>query len=372
MINVTNNPFSSSGFQSGRPIADSVALRNCASRPPASLVASWNNQDEYIPSSSSPSSGTYTRSSISVVPLANGETAISVDPLARGETVRTGEITDKMREEMRNEDGSYWSAMSLISVAYPTLSGIIDQVFEEKGINETIFYEGCSYGMSINPDGVFIFPPEEFSVKGVDEEFAEEICLALEDAVNSSALNMKDNPQLFQKNGLSPDYEPAKWGRDIDRDEWLSQSIPDYSEYIEELRADICDKYSDLNVVDFSMKITDEGKLTIFNVKTEGNDPIANAQALERMNNGLTGEIEKKAEYLGLLLFSVRGYTHGDVLMEGMLEPFDDGSRGDIKRYKQEIILTSGTDYKFARTAEQPKSARRTILPKDALSGEFR
>ncbi|MGL4943612.1 MAG: hypothetical protein ACRC46_10525 [Thermoguttaceae bacterium] len=338
MINVLQNPFSNSGFQSARQTDGNVALPHCAFSPPASLLAAWNIKDEYIPSVST-SSGTYNRPSIPAVSLAGGEAVSQVG------------ITDKMREEMACDDGSHWSAMGLLPVAYPTLYGIIDQVFEEKGIKETVFYEGCSYNLSINPDGVFIFHPDEFKVNGVDSDFAKEICLALESAVNSSSLNLKENPQLFMKAWIPLDYEPAKWGRTLDREKWINEPLPDLSGFIKELRSDICNKFSDLQIVDFSMKINDEGKLTITSVQTS--DSKNNARALEQMNRGLTGGIEKKAEYLGLLIYSVRGTTHGDVLMEGMLEPFDDGSRGNIRLFKQEIVLTSGTDYKVVQTDKQ-------------------
>lgn len=339
MINVTINPFSNSNFQSERSVVDNIALPNCAARPPASLLASWNNQDEYVPSASSSYlfSDTYKRSSLSVVSSTSEE------------TVRSSQITDKMRQEMTYADGSHWSAMDLISVAYPTFYGIIDQVFEEKGIKEVVFEEGCTYNFSINPDGVFIFHPDEFNVSGVDAELAKDICLALESAVNSSTLNIKDNPQLFTKEWLSPDYDPAKWGRTFDREEWLSDRAPDFSEFISELRSDIYNLFPDLQITDFSMKIDDEGKLTITSVQTDRNDPKSNARVLERMNNELTSEINKKAAYLGLLLFADRNATHGDVLMEGMLEPFDDGSKGDIEQYKHEVVFTSGTNYNVVR-----------------------
>lgn len=347
MINITNNPFTNSSYQMGRSIADDVALRNYQLKPPASLVASWNNQDDYVPSPPSSafafdsSSGTYKRSTISSVAVASEETA------------QSEKITDRMREEMTCDDGSHWTARGLTSFAYPTLFGIIDQVFEEKGIDETVFYEGCSFNYSINPDGVFIFHPEELNVKGVDLEFAQEICLALEEAVNSSVLNMEDNPQLFTKEWIPPDYDPSRWGRDLDREEWINDRSPDFSEFTEQLRSDILKTFGEWNIVDFSMKIDDQGKLTIFNVQTKENDPKSNARTTEHLNSGLTAEINEKAEYLGLLLFSDHMSQKGDVLLEGMLAPFDDGGKGLIKPYKHEVILASGTDYRVVRAPEQ-------------------
>ncbi len=100
------------------------------------------------------------------------------------------------------------------------------------------------------------------------------------------------------------------------------------------------------------MKINDQGKLTITDVQTEGNDPKANSRAMERMNSGLTDEINKQAEYFGLLALSGHHARNGDVLLEGILEPFDGGSKGDIEQFKHEVILTSGKNYMVRKSGD--------------------
>jgi hypothetical protein len=343
-MDIFQNPFSNFNFQSTRKTIDvgtsSKVAGSVQSLP--SVASSWNTKDEYIPSASS-SSGTYKRSNIPTLPLASGE------------TVRSVEVTDAMREEMKIGD-LYWGAMSLLPVATSAFHEIIQQVWDEKGISGVDFNQGYCSNMTINPDGIFIFYPDESGANGVDPEFAKEVCLALESALNSSSLNIKENPHLFTKDTLPPGYDPAKWGRTIAPEEWSHDRASDFSEFIKELRSDIYDKFSDLQIVDFSMKIDDQGKLTITDVKTEGNDPNANEKAEERMNRGITAEIKEKAEYLGLLMLSAQS-INGDVIMEGtILEPFDDGSRGNIEQFKHEILITSDSNYKVVRTEDQPNS----------------
>ncbi|MDR1479573.1 MAG: hypothetical protein LBJ00_11600 [Planctomycetaceae bacterium] len=211
--------------------------------------------------------------------------------------------------------------------------------------------------MGINPDGIFMFAPDMSGENGFDPDFAEEICLALESALNSSSLNMKENPHLFIKCGLPPNYDSAKWGRTIDRDEWLAEREPKFDEFIDELRSDIFKNYGNLQITDFSMKIDDQGKLTITDVKTKGNAHKANALATEKMNRGLTSEIEKKAEYLGVLIFAARNARYGDVMAKGtIMEQFDYGVIGDIKLFKQEIVITSDSGYKVVPTNDRSSS----------------
>jgi hypothetical protein len=50
---------------------------------------------------------------------------------------------------------------------------------------EVIAAEGGTFAFGINPDGIFIFHPEAFKFSGIDTDFAEEICEALESALNS-------------------------------------------------------------------------------------------------------------------------------------------------------------------------------------------
>ncbi|MDR1291535.1 MAG: hypothetical protein LBK06_10075 [Planctomycetaceae bacterium] len=341
-MDIFQNPFSNFNFQSAQKTIDVGTSSKVASSVQSlpSVASSWNTKDEYIPSASS-SSGTYKRSSISTLPLASGE------------TVRSGEVTDAMREEMKIGD-SYWSAMDLLPIAYKTFNEIVHQVLDEKGIADVGYSQEYIANLAINPDGIFIFSPNKSGADGIDPEFTEEVCLALESALNSSSLNIKENPHLFVKESLPSEYDPVKWGRTIDREEWSHKRASDFSEFIKELRSDIYDKFSDLQIVDFSMKIDDQGKLTITDVKTEGNDPNANMRAAERMNRGLTGEIKEKAEYLGLLMLSAQS-INGDVIMEGtILEPFDDGSRGNIEQFKHEILITSDSNYKVVRTEDQP------------------
>ncbi|MDR2705241.1 MAG: hypothetical protein LBC02_05630 [Planctomycetaceae bacterium] len=338
MIDIFQNPFSNSNFQSARQTVgvSSPSKITLSVQSSPSVSSSWNIKDEYVPSVSSFSSS-YKRSSIATVPFKMSE-----------EPVRSEEITDPMRAELKSGDG-YWSAIDLLPVAYPAFYEIIQQVYDEKGISEVIATEGWqgTFTWGINPDGTFIFHPDSCKISEIDTDFAEEICVALESALNSSSLNIKETPHLFMKPPLPVDYDPAEWGRTIDREEWSINRDPDFSGFIEELRSDIFKEYDNLQIVDFSIKINDQGKLTITDVKTEGNNPKINAQVVERMNSRLTDEIKKKAEYLGLLMLSAHNAINGDVLTKGtILEPFDDGSIGDIPQFKHEVVITSDSDYK--------------------------
>jgi hypothetical protein len=340
MIDISYNPFSHSNSSSARQTVGVPSKSAISIQSSPSVASSWNIKDEYVPSAAV-SSDFYKRPSTSSVPLKMSE-----------ETARKGEVTDAMREEMTSGN-DFWSAMDLLPIAYPSVYKIIDQVLIEKGI-DLESSEGYYKTWSINPDGVFIFHPDKSNTNGVDPDVAVEVCMALESALNSSFLNVKENPHLFTKGLLPLDYDPAKWGRTIDRETWRPRDgEPDFSGFISELRSDIykaVDKYSDSQIVDFSMKIDDQGKLTITGVQTKTNDPLANAQAMERLNSGLTGEIRKKAEYLGLLMLSAHHARNGDVLTEGtILEPFDDGSIGNIKQFKHEVVITSGSDYKVVQ-----------------------
>jgi hypothetical protein len=328
MIDIEHNPFfQSSQRTAGIPSKSVISVQSL----PSVVSSALNIKDEYVPSAS-PSSGTYKRPSVSIVPLDD-------------ETARPCEVTDAMREEMKS-GGGYWSAMGLLPVAYPAFYEIVSQVLSEKGIDPAEF----NYAWGINPDGIFIFHADKAKADGFAPDFAEEVCMALESALNASFLNVKENPHLFTKGPLPPVYDPAQWGRTIDREEWLQDRYPKFSGFIEELRSDILKMFGDSQIVDFSMRIDDQGKLTIFNVQTEGNNLKANARVVELMNSELTSEIRKKAEYLGLLMLSLRQHTNGDVLVKGtILEPFDDGAIGNIERFKQEVIITSASDYKVVR-----------------------
>ncbi|MDR1484595.1 MAG: hypothetical protein LBT09_07200 [Planctomycetaceae bacterium] len=345
MIDVLNNPFFNSSFQSSRKTV--VGQSNVAvSVPSSSSVAlSRNSKDEYIPSLSSSSvSGTYKHSSIS--------TAIPLNPNAATGGTRNVEITDAMREEVKETGG----AMSLLSVAAITSNKIFRQVLDEKGVvsldGGIEFYAKHSISSRINLDGIFIFNPEESFIEGFDEEAVKDVCLALESAYNSSSFNMEENPHFFMRHYLPQEYDPSKWGRTIDKEEWNLNLKPDFSEFMKELRSDISNLFGDLQIADFSIKINDKGELTVFDVKTVGSNSKTNAQITEQINSQFTYEIKKKAEYLGLLMFSQHGYEEGDVLREGMLEPFDDGSRGNIRLVKHEVIITSDTTYKVVPVGE--------------------
>ncbi len=347
MLDVTINPFSNSNYLSARETTKNIATPECRLPPPASLVASWNNQDDYV-QAVTPAAVAYKRPAVSAASSASG---VSVPG---EEVVPQGTVTDRMRAEMTLDDGSHWSARGLVSAAQPTINGIVNQVFEEMGVNETIYYKGCSYNYSINPDGVFIFHPEDLRIDGVDLEFAEEICLALESAANSSSLNMKDNPQLFTQDWIPPEYEPATWGRSIDRDEWINDRYPDFSEYASDLRSDILELFDGLDIVDFTMKIDDQGKLTVTSVQTSG--PHSESHILQRMNNQMSDEIKDKAEYLGLLLLSVQFMkTEGGVVRkDNILDVFHTDDKGIVPEYRYEIQFTSGSNYNLVRSADQP------------------
>lgn len=335
MIDIFQNPFSSTDIKLTRPSAGASSQVASGGQ---SKSSSLSIKDEYLPSASA-SSGTYMRSSMLTVPSTREETAPS------------GKVTDKMREEMACGDG-YWNSMSLLPIAYQTLHEIWQQVLDEKGIDALDDSVGYTTGWCINPDGIFMFKPDVSGEHGCDPEFAKEICLALEDALNSSSLNLKDNPHLFTRDFLPLDYDPAQWGRTFDREEWLSKPLPDFGGFVEDLRSDILKEFENLKIVDFSMKIDDQGKLTFTNVQTNG--PVTGAQAMARMNRSLTAEIEKKAEYLGMLMLAAKAID-GDVLVEGtILEPLIDDPKSGMPQFKHEILLTSGTNYKVVRAAERP------------------
>ncbi|MDR2641763.1 MAG: hypothetical protein LBC74_03100 [Planctomycetaceae bacterium] len=352
-MDIFQNPFSSSDLQVSRPKVNIGNQSNFVVGAQSSSLSSSlrNTKDEYIQSTLA-SSGTYKRSSAVNVPLANNE------------TVQPGKITDAMREEMRI-NGESWSCLGLLPIAYATFHEIYADVLIEKGIlsPELEIYKEHSFQHSINPDGVFIVNPEDAFVEGFDKDSVEEVCLALEAALNASSLNMKENPHLFIKKVFLPlDYDPAKWGRTIDREEWENSREPDFSEFVKELRSDIYENFSDLQILDFSIKIDDQGKLTITDVKTERNALTTDTRTAEKMNRELTAEIKEKAEYLGLLMLSAQS-INGDVLTEGtILEPFDDGARGNIKQFKHEIIINSDSDYKVVRTKDQPRHKRNELL----------
>jgi hypothetical protein len=347
MIDLFQNPFSDYNFQSSRQtVGVNTPARVAINIQSSSLVSSsWNFKDEYVPSALS-SSGTYKRSSISTVSFNTNE---------KTATAQTVEITDEMREEMKREDGSYWFAFHLLPVATQTFNEIFLQVLDEKGIDPVDFNQGYCSNFGISLDGIFMFAPD-VSDTSVDPDLATEVCLALESAFNSSALNIKENPHLFTKGFMPPEYDPAEWGREIDREAWLLNREPDFSEFIKELRSDIFELFGDSEVVDFSMKIDDQGKLTITDVKTKGNNPTANALAAEKINSKLTYEIEKEAEYLGLLMLDTRNAFYGDVqTKDTILEQFDNSvpGSGNIRQFRQEVIITSSSGYKVIPSHNQ-------------------
>ncbi|MDR0610788.1 MAG: hypothetical protein LBG58_11810 [Planctomycetaceae bacterium] len=54
--------------------------------------------------------------------------------------------------------------------------------------------------------------------------------------------------------------------------------------------------------------------------------------------------------------------------MEGtILKPFDDGCIGNIKQFKHEVILTSGTDYKVIRTDDSSNCKAHKNDPPDEI-----
>ncbi|MDR2755075.1 MAG: hypothetical protein LBC20_05160 [Planctomycetaceae bacterium] len=334
MIDIFQNPFSNSNFQSAQQTVD-VSSSSKVTFSIQSSPSAWNIKDEYISSVlSSSGSGSYKHSSISTVP----------SKMSEGSNTRKVEITNAMREEMK----ILGSAMSLTLVGCITSHEIFSQVLDEKGVVslDGTVYTKHSISSSINPDGIFIFDPDESFIEGFDEEAVKDVCLALEAAYNSSSFNLEENPYLFRKDRLPAEYDPSEWGRTIDKEEWNLNLKPDFSGFMKELRSDISNLFGDLQIADFSIKINDQGEMTVFDVKTVGNNSKTNAQITEQINSRLTYEIKKEAEYLGLLMFSEHCYEEGDVLMEGILEPFDDGSRGNIQLVKHEVIITSDSDYK--------------------------
>ena len=137
---------------------------------------------------------------------------------------------------------------------------------------------------------------------------------------------------------------------------WDSKDEAELNREVEKFRSDIYETIvgkhnamyrhdSALQIMDFSMKIDDMGKLTITGVQTAGNDPRTNVRAEQFLNRELTGEIKEKAERLAFEILFSRQSKHGDVLMAGtVLEPIDNGVLGTIKQFKHEIFIPSGFD----------------------------
>jgi hypothetical protein len=160
-----------------------------------------------------------------------------------------------------------------------------------------------------------------------------------------------------------------------------SELKEDVTKFRSEIYKTIVDVYNEMNRLDpaaqitsFSMKIDDQGKLTITDVQTEGNNPKANAKAEMFMNRKITDGIKDKAELLGFELLLAHSNEHGDVLMPGtILEPFYDKWNMDIeKQFRHEILITSGfnADY-LVLSPEADAAALKEVaeLSKDISGG---
>jgi len=129
-----------------------------------------------------------------------------------------------------------------------------------------------------------------------------------------------------------------------------TDNVPDFDQAIGKLRSDIhkaiVEEYNkmylgdgDSQIASFTMKIDDRGRLSITEVKTNGDDAEANARALQTMNTWLSDCLREQAKELGTAI----------------LEDHD-GGHGDVKEFKHEIISKGG--FEAAYTIESPDADR--------------
>jgi len=342
MKGIEHSLFSGFNFQPARQ-AGGVAMHKTASDTKSlSLSPRYGvPRDEYIPSAPI-ASVAYKRSTIQNDAIKLTTTS----HLKANSQISDVQSAQKVETSDKSDRGSYWV---VTEAGHKASVEILSQVFEEKGLGKGIGkgvendYVGFGYSSSINAEGVFtIYTGDDDNayIDGYDHDFVVEVFKALEEAYTSQ-LNPKENPHFF------------KWAGPVDHETGILSTEPDYSGEVAELRSDIyktiVDKYNEmyrydpaLQIKTFSMRIDDQGKLTITDVQTEGNDPKANARAEQLMNRQITGEIEEKAEQLGFKILAAHHARHGDVLTTGtILESFDNGDEGETKRFRHEIFFSS-------------------------------
>ncbi len=138
---------------------------------------------------------------------------------------------------------------------------------------------------------------------------------------------------------------------------------PDFGSQIRSLRESISDTIvaeineiyknePDLQIRDYTIKIDGEGRISITDVKTQGNDPEANLRAASMMNGKINAETRDWAKVLG----------------KDILNAHDD-EHGDVAEYKHDVIIGSGANggYKI-ESREADEAAMREI---QSLTGDI-
>jgi hypothetical protein len=293
----------------------------------SSLVSpSWNIRDEYAPSAAVASVSfkrpTNTNSSTTSPATLKENTDTSVSRQRAEEIVATRQRANDATRTVLKSFGmgdNYWGFFGYDSET--------KQFTAEDGIFTRFFLTREQWEERIVPgayiDGVY--------QPGLFEEII--------DALNKATVDGKPLPEVMH----------AEYTKDES----------ELNEEIAQLRSDIyktsVDKYNEmyrynpkLQITDFSMRIDDKGRLTITDIRTNGNDPKTNAQAAEFINRRLSDGIRDKAELLGFDILYAHHCKNGDVLMPGtVLEPLDDGLATDIERFRHEIVIPSGFDLGF-------------------------
>ena len=159
---------------------------------------------------------------------------------------------------------------------------------------------------------------------------------------------------LSMKRGVL--YEESGAGRNIDSqiqslfDNVSSKIVAEVNRMFEETLSDEDSKISDYNI-----KVDSTGRVKISDVRTIGNDPIANANAEKLMNGMMDSELRKTANNIG----------------SAILE-FHDEEHGDVVEYTHEVTLKSGskTDYEIT-SPEADEAALREIKTLTNEIGSF-
>lgn len=112
-------------------------------------------------------------------------------------------------------------------------------------------------------------------------------------------------------------------------------------------------KYDDdLRIVDFTIRIDDQGRMRIENVKTRGDNVEDNLRAEQMLNNMLGPEQRAWVKEAGL----------------AMLDAHDD-EHGDVREFKHSVVISSeiGGEYLF----ESPDADRAALAEMEQLGGEM-
>ena len=344
MKEIGHSLFSDFRFQAARQTAG-VALHETAfDKKSSPFSVTQSHRDEYVPSALV-ASVAYKRSAAPAnaigIKKAMLETTKNImdSPMSGVQSVQKADTSDKTTRTTH---------MDYTGAGLEASNKIFQQVFDEKEVG----YGTKVFTYSINAEGVYTFYTDDANdtyIIGFDHDFAVEVSKALEDAFNnSSIMDIKENPHFYRC--VAPTAEHGTGTHSAE---------PDFSWEVTELRSNIyktiVDKYNemyrfdpDLQITGFSMKIDDQGKLTITDVQTEGNDPKANARAEKFLNRWLTDEVKEQAEQLGFKILSAHDAEFEDVLRNGtMLESFDNEETDDKERFKHEILISSGFDSKY-------------------------